>query len=231
LDPIPSSNYSLSIDGISLDRVDRTTLRERLIVVSQEPVFLPDGTTFKKNLDPTDTVPHQECQAALEAVGLWDLVIDRGGLAAGLTAQSLSQGHKQLFSLARAILRRRLCSQRLETEVGRLYLDPQSKTVPESEKPSKHGTDPATSSGGLLILDEYSSNLDLETDKMIQETVFREFQGYTILMVSHRLEMVMGFDKVVILDRGSLVEQGIPRDLVEQEGSRFRELWMAGKEK
>ena len=49
---------------------------------------------------------------------------------------------------------------------------------------------------------------------------------YTIVMVSHRLEMVMDyFDRVVVLDRGSVVEDGGPRELVEMEGSRFGELW------
>jgi ABC-type multidrug transport system fused ATPase/permease subunit len=51
----------------------------------------------------------------------------------------------------------------------------------------------------------------------------------TYVMVSHRLEMVMGFDKVVILEEGSVVEDGVPSELVEQEGSWFHDLWLASK--
>jgi ABC-type multidrug transport system fused ATPase/permease subunit len=39
----------------------------------------------------------------------------------------------------------------------------------------------------------------------------------------------MGFDRVVVMDAGAVVEEGAPRELVEVEGSRFRDLWMVGK--
>ncbi len=65
----------------------------------------------------------------------------------------------------------------------------------------------------------------------MQRVILREFAGYTIVMVSHRLEAVMGFDRVVIMDAGKVVETGPPRELAETEGSRFRELWMVGNNK
>lgn len=197
----------MSIDGISLSTIDRTTLRRRIIAVPQDAVFLPDGTSFRENLDPFKVSTDADCLAVLQAVELWPFVSDKGGLDAGMISDSLSQGQKQLFSLARAMLRARIRSAALLAS-GEGY-----------EKGNN---------GGVLLLDEVSSSVDVDTDRAMQRIIMREFEGYTIVMVSHRLDMVMGFNKVVVMDAGSVVEAGPPRELVETEGSRFRELWLVG---
>lgn len=209
LDPYPNAKLNLSIDGVSLIEVERETLRQRIIAVPQEPVFLPDGTSFKLNLDPGHVATDAECQAALEAVDLWSFVTERDGLDGNLSADMFSQGQKQLFSLARTILRRRV---RLR------------QRTPEHEKQAAGRADPSDD-GGVLILDEYSSSLDIATDKLMQQIILREFKNYTVVMVSHRLDMVMEFDKVVVLDTGRIIETGAPKELAEQDGSRFKELW------
>jgi ATP-binding cassette subfamily C (CFTR/MRP) protein 1 len=73
--------------------------------------------------------------------------------------------------------------------------------------------------------------VDQDTDRAMQRIIHKEFEGYTIIMVSHRLEMVMDFDTVVLMDNGSVVEVGRPRTLVQRDGSRFKELWLVGKKK
>lgn len=195
----------MSIDGVSLHKIDRSTLRQRIIAVPQDPVFFPDGTSIQANLDPFDAATDGECQAALEVVGLWAFVCDRGGLASGITADSLSQGQKQLFSLARAILRRWIRRRAVAAELGEAYCD-----------------------GGVLILDEVSSSVDAGTDSLVQDIIRREFEGYTILTVCHRLETIMDYDEALVLEAGRVVEQGAPRELVKKEEGRFKSLWMTG---
>jgi ABC-type multidrug transport system fused ATPase/permease subunit len=82
--------------------------------------------------------------------------------------------------------------------------------------------------GGILLLDEVSSSVDQDTDRAIQTVIKEEFESYTVIMVSHRLEIVMDFDTVVVMEKGSVVESGNPRTLVDTNGSRFKELWLAG---
>lgn len=229
LDPLPSCTGSMFIDGLSLHSMDRATLRRRVIAVPQDPVFLPDGTSFKTNLDPFDVATDGECQGVLETVRLWAMVCDRGGLEAGMNADTLSQGQKQLFSLARAVLRRRVRTRELLAETGEAYLTPGSAINDGMElQPVAQPVGPSPR-GGLLILDEFSSSVDKETEKEMQQIIRREFESYTILMISHRLEMVMGFDKVLVMDAGKVVEQGVPRELAEQDGSRFKHLWTLGR--
>lgn len=82
---------------------------------------------------------------------------------------------------------------------------------------------------GILLLDEVSSSVDQDTDRRMQKIIHDEFQGYTIIMVSHRLDIVLDFDKVIVMDSGAIVEMGDPKSLLEKDGSRFRELWQISK--
>jgi ABC-type multidrug transport system fused ATPase/permease subunit len=196
LDPLPSCATNMKIDNVNLHEIDRATLRKRTICIPQDAVFLPDGSSIKANLDPYGAATDAECFSVLNTVRLTNFVHDKGSLDAGMSAEDLSAGQKQLFSLGRAILRRRVRDR--------------------GEKKQ----------GGLLLLDEVSSSVDRVTDRAMQEIIREEFESYTIVMVSHRLEMVMKyFDRVVVLDKGSVVEDGGPRELVDMEGSRFGELW------
>ncbi|EPE07201.1 abc transporter [Ophiostoma piceae UAMH 11346] len=201
----PLRGSSIVIDGIPLASVDRIALRERIIAVPQDAVFLPDGTTFRQNLDPfggfakTFAPEHSTmCQAVLEKVDLWTFVQERGGLDAGMVADTLSQGQRQLFSLGRAIFRRR------------------SSAL-------------AASDSGILLVDELSSSVDITTDRAMQSLIQSEFASYTIIMVSHRLDMVLATcNRVVVLEQGRVVETGEPSELVNTAGTRFHELWLLG---
>lgn len=225
------STSLLTIDSLPLAAVDRATLRRRVIAVPQDAVFLPDGTSFRANLDPYGAAGADDCRAVLESVDLWAFVADRGGLDAGLAADSLSQGQKQLFSLARAMLRRRIRGRRVlaaSSSFSAAAMDG-AAAVRTEEKGGRGGEDAERPrEGGLLLLDEVSSSVDVDTDRAMQRIIMREFEGYTIVMVSHRLDMVMDFDRVFVMDAGSVVEEGPPRRLVETEGSRFRDLWLVG---
>lgn len=209
LDPLPSSADSISIDDTPLSLVDRTTLRERILTIPQEVVFLPDGTSFQMNLDPFGLSTEEDCWDVLDSVGLRNLVEEHGALAAGMTVDVLSQGQKQLFSLARAILRHKVRRRHLENDYG----------------------EAGAGQRGILLLDEFSSGVDYDTDRAMQKIIREEFEAYTVIMVSHRLEMVMSFDTVVMMDAGRIMEEGQPSTLIEKEGSRFRELWMVGRER
>ncbi|KAI1403266.1 P-loop containing nucleoside triphosphate hydrolase protein [Hypoxylon fuscum] len=204
LDPVTSCGDRITIDDTPLHKIDRAILRQRIIAVPQEPVFLPEGTSYQANLDPFGASTEMECRSVLETVELWNFIEERGGLATGMSADTLSGGQRQLFNLARAILRRRIRLKQHQAEFG-------EKSV---------------GAGGILLLDEVSSSVDRDTDKAMQSIIREEFEGYTTVMVSHRLDMVLGFDTVVVMDKGSIVETGRPRVLVNTDGSKFRELWL-----
>lgn len=199
LDPISKTTGNAMIDNMPVYRINRTTLRQRIIAVPQEAVFLPDGSTFQANLDPSDVSTAEECQAALMAVDLWKFVQERGGLNAGMSAGTLSAGQRQLMSLGRALLRRYIRTRNMGGKNGSL-------------------------DGGILLLDEVSSNVDHETERVMQGIIRAEFRDYTVVAVSHRLDMIMDFDRVIVMDTGEIVEEGNPMVLAGEERTRFGEL-------
>lgn len=77
----------------------------------------------------------------------------------------------------------------------------------------------------VLMLDEATSAIDLETEDKIVKLVSEKLSGCTVIAVAHRLRTILDFDWILVMDQGRIVEQGRPRELLAQEGSRFGHLW------
>merc|ERR1712012_49796 len=73
----------------------------------------------------------------------------------------------------------------------------------------------------VLVLDEATAAVDLETDDLIQSTIRAEFQGCTIITIAHRLNTVLESNRVVVLDQGKLVEFESPAALMAKTNSVF----------
>ncbi|XP_069836113.1 ATP-binding cassette sub-family C member 2-like [Dendropsophus ebraccatus] len=70
----------------------------------------------------------------------------------------------------------------------------------------------------ILILDEATAAVDLETDNLIQRTIRSEFADCTVLTIAHRLHTIMDSNKVMMLDSGKIIEYGSPEDLLASQG-------------
>ena len=77
----------------------------------------------------------------------------------------------------------------------------------------------------ILVLDEATASVDMESDALIQRTLQHELGGTTTLTIAHRLETIMHCDRVVVMHEGEVAEQGPPDALKQKEGGRFAELW------
>ncbi|XP_034367767.1 ATP-binding cassette sub-family C member 2 [Arvicanthis niloticus] len=70
----------------------------------------------------------------------------------------------------------------------------------------------------ILILDEATAAVDLETDSLIQTTIRNEFSQCTVITIAHRLHTIMDSDKIMVLDSGNIVEYGSPEELLSNTG-------------
>nr|CAD7413218.1 unnamed protein product [Timema poppensis] len=76
----------------------------------------------------------------------------------------------------------------------------------------------------VLILDEATAAVDLETDDLIQETIRREFNDCTILTIAHRLNTILDSNRVIVLDQGRVIEFDTPEALLQNNTSVFHSM-------
>lgn len=173
---------SITIDNVDISNIGLHDLRSRLSIIPQDPVLFSGTVRF--NLDPFDNHTDREVWQALERAHIKSLVENLPLQLSDTVAEygeNFSVGQRQLFCLARAILR-------------------QTK---------------------ILVLDEATASVDLETDALIQHTVRTEFADRTVLTIAHRLNTIIDSDRIMVLDQGELVEFDTPRNLLSDKDSRF----------
>uniref|UniRef100_A0A7S1QGG8 ABC transporter domain-containing protein n=1 Tax=Alexandrium catenella TaxID=2925 RepID=A0A7S1QGG8_ALECA len=77
---------------------------------------------------------------------------------------------------------------------------------------------------GLLLLDEATSAMDPHTQQLVQQAIRSSFPDSTLVAVAHRLEAVLDFDHVVVMERGTVAEQGPVKELANLENGLFRSM-------
>ena len=70
----------------------------------------------------------------------------------------------------------------------------------------------------IIILDEATANVDPENEDKLQKAIESLTHGKTIVMIAHRLKTVRNADKILVLDNGTIVQEGKHDELVKQEG-------------
>ncbi|XP_047426931.1 multidrug resistance-associated protein 1 [Mugil cephalus] len=74
----------------------------------------------------------------------------------------------------------------------------------------------------ILVLDEATAAVDMETDNLIQSTIRSQFEDCTVLTIAHRLNTIMDYTRVLVLDKGELAECDAPSNLIAQRGAFYK---------
>lgn len=64
-------------------------------------------------------------------------------------------------------------------------------------------------------MDEATANIDSKTDELIQKVIMNEVSNSTILTIAHRLNTIIGYDRVIVLNEGEIIESGSPKELLK----------------
>ncbi|KAJ3075108.1 Canalicular multispecific organic anion transporter 2 [Podochytrium sp. JEL0797] len=176
---------SIFVDGVDLSTIGLNALRTKLTIIPQEAVLF--GASVRDNIDPGHQYSDEIIWNALEASHLKSRFAGHEeGLEQKIKSggENMSVGERQLFCLARAILRK--------TKV--------------------------------LVLDEATAGIDLETDALIQATIRQEFKESTVLTIAHRIQTIMDSDKIMVLSAGTVEEMDSPGNLMRNPDSAFAKL-------
>jgi ATP-binding cassette subfamily B protein len=71
----------------------------------------------------------------------------------------------------------------------------------------------------ILILDEATSNLDIETEIKIQKAIQELIKNRTSIIIAHRLSTIVHCDRILVIDKGNILEDGNHQELLEKNGA------------
>ena len=80
----------------------------------------------------------------------------------------------------------------------------------------------------IIIMDEATANVDYKTDRLIQETMHTKSKNCTVITIAHRLNTVIDYDRVLVLENGQVVEYDKPEILLQNERGQFSGLYRHG---
>ncbi|KAF2158186.1 bile acid-transporting ATPase [Myriangium duriaei CBS 260.36] len=210
------------VDDVDVGLIGLQDLRENIVMVPQDPTLFTG--TIRNNLDPFNLYTDEEIFDALRRVQL----ISGPGTSAEPSIRN---------------------SPRIEFDGQSPPADsdaPSSEAttaVLENKNIFKNLSSPVAESGSnlsqgqrqllclarallkapmVLLMDEATASIDYATDAKIQETI-REFKNTTVT-IAHRLQTIIDYDKVLVLDKGEVIEFGDPYDLIRKESGSFRSM-------
>ncbi|EEC02831.1 ABC transporter, putative, partial [Ixodes scapularis] len=79
----------------------------------------------------------------------------------------------------------------------------------------------------ILVLDEATSSLDSHTEQEVQKSIntMLDIENVTIIAIAHRLSTIKHMDRIIVMDKGKIIEDGTFTELVRKEKGKFKELW------
>ena len=80
----------------------------------------------------------------------------------------------------------------------------------------------------IMLMDEATASIDKKLDQLIQKGIMEEMEDRTIITIAHRLETIIGYDKIVILRDGEKIEEGSPQELMKQQGEFYSMMMESG---
>lgn len=196
------SEGSICIDGVDIASLGLTDLRSKISIIPQEPLLF--SGTVRSNLDPF---------SLYDDARLWD-ALRRSYLVDGESAnekmsfeddETIGRNQINRFSLDTIIE-----SEGANLSVGQRSLLSLARALVKDSK--------------VVVMDEATASVDLETDSKIQRTIQTQFKDRTLLCIAHRLRTIISYDRILVLDAGKVVEFDTPLRLFMKEDGVFRSM-------
>ncbi|ODV84224.1 hypothetical protein CANARDRAFT_8901 [[Candida] arabinofermentans NRRL YB-2248] len=192
---------NIDIDEVDTSEIGLYDLRSKLSIIPQDSQIF-EGT-LRSNLDPVEEYSDQDLWDALELSHLKDHII------------SMYNDVEDKETISNNPLLNKIAEGGSNLSVGQRQLMCLARAL--VKKNSK-----------ILILDEATANVDIETDSIVQETIRTAFEDRTILTIAHRLNTIIDSDKILVLEKGEVAEFDTPENLLKKKDSLFYSLCKEG---
>lgn len=192
----------IDIDLVNVNKIGLSDLRRHLSIIPQDSQVFQG--TVRSNLDPTDAYTDEKIWKALELSHLKDHVLKM--------FEDISDNNES--SKIDSALEVPLSEGGSNLSVGQRQLMCLARAL--------------LIQSPILVLDEATAAVDVETDSVLQTTIRREFLNRTIITIAHRLNTILDSDRIVVLDKGTVAEYDTPENLLKNEGSLFYSLCKQG---
>ncbi|KAJ7069893.1 hypothetical protein C8F01DRAFT_1114453 [Mycena amicta] len=211
------------IDGIDISTIGVNDLRSRITFIPQDATLF--SGTLRDNLDPFGDHDDSACMDALYRV---HLISDsprgsrgpsRGESTAASPRSSRPPSIATDVSLSTDVDAKPFISLNTQVSVGGSnFSQGQRQLIAMARALLRRSS--------VVVMDEATSSVDFDTDAIVQKTIRKEFTGSLIITVAHRLKTIIDYDRLVVLDRGRIIEFDTPFHLIQKEDSVFRSMCM-----
>ena len=212
------------VDDVDIGLIGLQDLRENIVMVPQDPTLFTG--TIRSNLDPFGLFTDEEIFTALrrvQLIGAPSATPSRPSTPKpSISAQSSPAKHSPKASSSTAFSPIAPNSPLENKNIFRNLSSPVAESgsnLSQGQRQLLCLARAMLKNPKVLLMDEATASIDYATDAKIQETI-REIKNTTIT-IAHRLQTIIDYDKVLVLDKGEVVEFGDPWQLISDEGGVF----------
>ena len=213
---IELTSGKIEVDGVEIGKISLQQVREAITIIPQEPTLFKGSLRF--NLDPEELRTDKEILDLLSKAGLVELILKKKKeeddkkkeLDAKLTPEQLAQA---------------MALKQIEDDSLLNYqIQAGGENLSSGEKSLLCICRAILRKNKIVILDEATANIDIETEQVIQKLIKESFKNCTMIVVAHRLQTIIESDRVLVLDTGKVAEFDTPAVLRKRPESHFAKL-------
>ncbi|KAJ1821802.1 ABC transporter C member 13 [Coemansia sp. RSA 2675] len=236
---------SIEIDGHDISKFGVGDFRPKLGIIPQESTMF--SGTVRRNLDPLNEFTIEDMWAAMIRCGVAETIKHKRKRKSAVTDEDEDDKDEENEDDRATRLRWESAGLLMR---ALLYAFDRGSDSYEDENWAKVGINKPLRSGDgrfssgqqqlfslcrlllrkrkVLILDEATADVDLETDRKMQQLIRSEFSDCTVLTIAHRLDTIMSSDRIIVMEKGEIAEIGPPQELISR-GGMFAELVKANE--
>ncbi|KAK0235808.1 ABC protein [Armillaria nabsnona] len=194
------SEYSgeIFIDREDISKMGLKSLRSKMAIIPQDPILF--SGTVRSTLDPFSIYDDAKLWDALKR----SFLVDECPSTANSSTSEV-ENHQNQITLDTVVE-----PEGLNFSVGQRSLLSLARALVKDTK--------------IVILDEATASVDVETDQKIQQTIQHQFRDRTLLCIAHRLRTIISYDRVLVLEEGQVAEFDSPSNLFLRDDGIFRGL-------